>query len=111
MGYYAGIGPGLRGLGVEPREPNIACDGCGQTVFIPGIPPKWFLDGKAPRGWLTKRLPDGTRTDYCGKCMADAAPPGDHPPCWDDCGSADGRDATPASIGCGDCNMKEETDE
>ena len=39
------------------------------------------------------------------------APPEEEPPCWGDCGSAgDFVRVTPASIGCGDCDMRTDTE-
>lgn len=70
MSYECGIGGGMRRIGFEPREPAIRCDGCGITVAIANrtsFAPKWFLDGKAPKGW--KRIDDcGKRRDYCPRC-------------------------------------------
>jgi hypothetical protein len=69
MTYYCGIGPGL---GVQSRDPQIVCDGCGARIVLDGFPPAWFLDGKAKRGWSLKReeRPDGSvkRDDRCPDC-------------------------------------------
>jgi hypothetical protein len=62
MSYLCGLG---RGFGAEERDPQIHCDfvGCDARIVIDGLPPQWFLDGKAKRGWRIIR--DGGRRDYC----------------------------------------------
>lgn len=57
-------------MGVEPGGPRITCDGCGVRFNIrtDRIPPKWFLDNKAPPKWRTAKLEDGTRNDWCPRC-------------------------------------------
>jgi len=72
MSYRAGVGPGLRYLGVEPGPPHITCDGCGLRINLPEDrrPPAWFLNGKAAPGWSVKRHDDGRRTDMCVACRA-----------------------------------------
>lgn len=70
--YTAGTN-GLESLGIPSGPPRITCDGCGLVYEIPrrgfGVPPKWFLDGKAPPGW--KRGPrDEKRWDKCTRCKA-----------------------------------------
>ena len=68
MSYHCGIGEGLP---ISAQEPHILCDICGFKFYISTkkIPPAWFLDGKAPRGW--KKVIDGEsrRYDYCKKCL------------------------------------------
>jgi hypothetical protein len=65
VSYRAGIGAKL---GHEPGEPHIICDGCGATVTVTW-PPRWFLDGKPPRGWRGLRMADGSRRwDLCPRC-------------------------------------------
>lgn len=71
MSYRVGVGDGMRRLGFEPCEPAIICDGCGLAHSIVSarrpVPPEWFLDGKAPRGWA--RYDDGgRRRDLCPRC-------------------------------------------
>lgn len=65
--YRVGIGDGMQRLGFQPREPHIACDGCGQVYPIGRngrCPPQWFFDSKAPPKW--KKLPDGR--ELCPRC-------------------------------------------
>ena len=67
MAYHIGICPGMQQLGFTPCDPHITCDGCDAARFIRGLPPVWFLDGKAPPGW--KLVRDGeARRDYCPRC-------------------------------------------
>lgn len=73
MSYRVGIGPRLAGkMGVEPGGPMIICDGCGKKLPIQtltSLAPKWFLDGKPPRGWRGIRMNDGSkRWDLCPLC-------------------------------------------
>jgi hypothetical protein len=65
VSYRAGVGMGLRSLGMEPGDPIITCDyvGCDARIVIDGLAPTWFLDGKAKRGWTLIR--DNGRRDYC----------------------------------------------
>ena len=70
MSYRAGIGPGL---GIPPGEPHIYCDKCGRTAPVtpanaPGLPYKWFLNGKAKPGWAGGSNADHTRWDLCPDC-------------------------------------------
>ena len=68
MSYQAGIGPGI---GITPREPHVACDGCGCTHAVTGRsgPKQWFINGRPPPKWQGKRPDDGRRTDYCPDCV------------------------------------------
>ena len=72
MSYRCGIGPGL--FDIAPREPHIACDGCGAQYVVRGkhgVPPGWFLDGKPPPKWAGRRGGlDGLREDWCPVCRA-----------------------------------------
>lgn len=72
MSYRAGIGASMKALGFEPGEPHIICDGCGQTHLVANnttFAPRWFLDGKPPRGWRGVRMADGSRRwDLCPRC-------------------------------------------
>lgn len=75
MGYRCGIGPGMRRIGAEPREPHIVCDGCGRErlVINPNsrnfMPPKWFLVNRAAPGWRMLRVhTEEKRWDLCPKC-------------------------------------------
>ncbi len=70
MSYRAGTA-GLSGLGIADSAPRIICDGCGYTLRVGmyGVPPVWFLDGKAPPKWRkVQRTADGGRVDYCPAC-------------------------------------------
>lgn len=66
MTYYCGIGPCL---GEARRDPHIECNGCGAVKLVAkhGLPPAWFMAGKAPPGWKVIRRGD-TRVDYCPTC-------------------------------------------
>jgi len=58
-----------RVLRMQPGEPCIVCDACGMVRRVAkanGMAPAWFLDGKAPPGWLLER--DEQRTDLCPTC-------------------------------------------
>lgn len=73
MTYHVGIGLGMASIGIRPCEPHISCDGCGLVYNIrtDRIPPLWFLDGKAPRGWKQIRTSTAdivSRRDYCPRC-------------------------------------------
>lgn len=74
MSYHCGIGDGMRGIGMAPREPYITCDRCGKVQLIAKPrhpPPSWFLDGKAPPGWRVVypiETGDAARRDYCKEC-------------------------------------------
>ena len=80
-------------LGIESGPPRITCDGCGRRIEVVAHrhqgPPRWFLELKAPPGWL-KEWPDGEggpSLDWCPSCKgelgkgqvfgADVAQPGD----------------------------------
>lgn len=71
VSYRAGIGPGLRQLGLEPGPPMIKCDAlyCKAVIVLDGDPPEWFLNRKAKPGWGLTRVEhaDGsvTRADLC----------------------------------------------
>ena len=67
MSYLAGTRLGA--LGIPDGDPTISCngDGCEARIVIKGLPPEWFLDGKAKRGWSIVRDGD-TRRDYCLAC-------------------------------------------
>ncbi len=73
MTYHCGIGPGLQRLGLKPCGPHLTCDGCGTVYNIVARPrrgpPKWLVDGKAPKGW-TRLLDDGEGLSrhYCPRC-------------------------------------------
>ncbi len=73
MGYLCGIGPGMRSLGLEPREPQVTCDadGCTARVVISDDqpPPRWLLNGKAPKGWRRVPRKDVAALYYCPKCL------------------------------------------
>ncbi len=75
MTYRFGIGPGMAGLGMGPRDPHLICDGCGETRLVVNpnssnmMPPKWFLAGRAAPGWRMLRVYDGSkRWELCPKC-------------------------------------------
>lgn len=71
MSYQCGIGAGMERLGISPCRPHIYCDGCGLKLSALGkigLPHKWLLDDKAPRGWKMVRLGSGRREDYCPRC-------------------------------------------
>ena len=81
MTYHVGVGPGMRKLGLEEGPPHFTCDECGakRDVKPRGAAgaPQWFLDGKAPPGWVLSyggRLnEDGShdlteRRDICPRC-------------------------------------------
>jgi hypothetical protein len=55
------------------RWRRITCDGCGAVYRVRAdrVPPSWFLDGKAPRGWIRVNGDEGQRRDYCGGCRGD----------------------------------------
>lgn len=73
MSYRAGVGPGMRKLGLEPTSPRVICDGCGAVCVIGDFPPRWFLNHKPPRGWRGLRMDDGTRRwDLCPACWKGA---------------------------------------
>ena len=61
---------GLSVLGVADDEPRFICDGCGLVYRLrtDRPPPKWFNDGKSPRGWW-RRGPSDAREAYCPKCV------------------------------------------
>lgn len=70
MSYRAGIGLGLRALGLEPCEPHIRCDGegCAETHKVTnrhGIPTAWFMKRKAAPGWTAEAIDSGRSRDYC----------------------------------------------
>lgn len=70
MSYRCGLGPNIaKLLGEEAGGPRITCDGCGLRFDcdFKRAPPKWFLDGKPPRGWAQIRNAD-ERLDYCPRC-------------------------------------------
>jgi hypothetical protein len=70
MSYRCGIGEGMVALGLEPGPPRITCDQCGEVMAVKyGMPPAWLLNGKAPRGWRSVALKDGTRRDFCPSCI------------------------------------------
>lgn len=51
--------------------PGVLCDGCGLLVEGAGEPPpRWYSQGKAPRGWLTLPGPESDSRDYhwCRTC-------------------------------------------
>jgi hypothetical protein len=60
---------GFGGMGYADSDPRITCDGpeCDERIYILAPPPKWFLDGKAKRGWSLVRTGE-TRSDYCPAC-------------------------------------------
>lgn len=77
MSYQCGIGPSMRALGIQPRDPHIVCDGCGATRVITSshVPPAWFLDGKPPPKWRLLRKHDGSnRWDLCPTCWQAPTP-------------------------------------
>jgi hypothetical protein len=61
---------GLAAFGLPDGPAAISCDGpgCDERIEIIGTPPKWFLDGKAERGWSRVVHGDGTSTDCCPAC-------------------------------------------
>ena len=70
MSYRCGIYEPLASvMGVEPGPPRITCDGCGikHVLRENKLPPKWFLDGKAPPGWRMDKQRE-VRRDYCRTC-------------------------------------------
>lgn len=73
MTYAAGISfPG------QDREPALHCDtaGCGTVLVVRpvrGGPPRWLIDGRAPKGWRRVTEPDGRRRDTCPRCLATPA--------------------------------------
>jgi hypothetical protein len=65
-----GTGPYLAMFAkVAATDPAIICDGCGLERAIRGVPPLWWLDGRAPRGWWSRKEA-GKRADLCPKCRA-----------------------------------------
>lgn len=61
-------------IGVEPHDPRILCDGCGEMRVVwtrrsRGYA-RWFLDGKAAPGWSGGRRGDNSREDWCPACTA-----------------------------------------
>jgi len=71
MSYHCGFGRGMSVFGVEPREPFIECDGCGDTICTTkagGLPRAWFINGKGAPGWRLVRTEPGSRRDYCPRC-------------------------------------------
>lgn len=74
MSYRAGIGEGLRALGLEPGPPRVMCDGAGCSALVViegrgGMPPRWFINGKGPPRWKTVRdAYEGRRLDFCPAC-------------------------------------------
>ena len=69
MSYRCGIGYGAEAIGLTAGPPMIICNGCRARYVIKAPPPKWFLDGKAPRGWMTIRLDNNARQDLCPTCV------------------------------------------
>jgi len=69
MTYRAGT-LGLSPIGIPDDTPRIVCDGCGLVyrIAVDRLPPKWFLDGKSPRGWLRDVDGHGVRHDACPAC-------------------------------------------
>lgn len=70
MTYRCGIAPSMAALGFTPGPPRVICDGCGAVHGVEkrnGMAYAWFLDGKAPPGWLIER-DDDERRDYCREC-------------------------------------------
>lgn len=59
-------------MGPWETSPSIKCDGCGFTIYIDNIAPRWFLAGKAKPGWSLKRetRENGSikRDDRCPEC-------------------------------------------
>ena len=75
MTYHAGIAPGL---GVQPREPHVTCDGCkaqASCLRSSGMPYAWAQNGKAPPGWRMVRIEEPfSRKDWCKACKAHRVP-------------------------------------
>lgn len=77
MSYRCGVGAGMAKIGFAPRGPAIVCDGCGAEykIDIGVIPPRWFLDGKPPRGWHWANINDSVgRRILCQKCWREPSP-------------------------------------
>ena len=62
--------------GQKARDAGIVCDGCGYFLRVGkySVPPEWYLDGKAPPGWLRVdaigETDEPVRRDYCPRCKA-----------------------------------------
>jgi hypothetical protein len=74
MTYRCGIGLGMERAGFTPGPPMVLCDspGCDERIVLDGdIAPRWFIAGKAKRGWRLERTEynDGSvrRRDWCPK--------------------------------------------
>jgi hypothetical protein len=76
MSYRSGIGNALALLLNQPAlPPHFICDSCGTVANVtpkarPGLPYKWFTDGKAPPRWKKE---DGC--DICPGCHEQEATP------------------------------------
>lgn len=73
MSYRCGVFEPLASMmGVDPGGPRLTCDGpdCTARVIVREgrRPPKWLLDGRAPKGWRNSKSADGTRYDWCPEC-------------------------------------------
>lgn len=74
MTYRPSLGPGVARLLNLPacESPRIICDGCGDFYGVRAgrrcLPPKWFLDGKAPPKWKRTPLGSAERRDWCPRC-------------------------------------------
>ena len=74
MTYYCGVEKSVsRSLGAPSGNPRIECDSCGLVFPVVGrgvgaVPPAWFLDGKAPRGWRKTINENGEARHYCSRC-------------------------------------------
>lgn len=68
MTYHCGIGEGMAALGLTPREPHFACDGCPTVHTLANdIAPAWFAADKPPPGWR-QVIAEPKKLHYCPVC-------------------------------------------